>query len=312
MIIIKSLFLLIIGFVLLVKGADWFVEGSAAIARKLNIPELVIGLTIVAMGTSLPEAAVSITASLNGNAGIAVGNVAGSNIMNILIILGITSVITTIRIQKSTIRMEIPFLILVSAVFLGFGMTGNRLSGLEGVGFWTLFVVYLVYLYVMSQRNESDPAEDEKPMNRPVWQCLILLVISAIMIIKGSDLIVSGATDIAKVIGLSDRIIGLTIVAFGTSLPELVTCITAARKNKADLAIGNIVGSNIFNILFVLGTASLITPIPFESKFVVDAAFGIASAVILWLGSFRKRELARPAGIFMICVYACYFVKVML
>lgn len=312
MIIIKSLFLLVIGFVLLVKGADWFVEGSAAIARKLNIPELVIGLTIVAMGTSLPEAAVSITASLNGNAGIAVGNVAGSNIMNILIILGITSVITTIRIQKSTIRMEIPFLILVSAVFLGFGMTGNRLSGLEGVGFWALFVVYLVYLYVMSQRNESDPAEDEKPMNRPVWQCLILLVISAIMIIKGSDLIVSGATDIAKVIGLSDRIIGLTIVAFGTSLPELVTCITAARKNKADLAIGNIVGSNIFNILFVLGTASLITPIPFESKFVVDAAFGIAAAIILWLGSFRKRELARPAGIFMICVYACYFVKVML
>ncbi len=312
MIIIKSLFLLVIGFVLLVKGADWFVEGSAAIARKLNIPELVIGLTIVAMGTSLPEAAVSITASLNGNAGIAVGNVAGSNIMNILIILGITSVITTIRIQKSTIRMEIPFLILVSAVFLGFGMTGNRLSGFEGVGFWALFVVYLVYLYVMSQRNESDPAEDEKPMNRPVWQCLILLVISAVMIIKGSDLIVSGATDIAKVIGLSDRIIGLTIVAFGTSLPELVTCITAARKNKADLAIGNIVGSNIFNILFVLGTASLITPIPFESKFVVDAAFGIAAAVILWLGSFRKRELARPAGIFMICVYACYFVKVML
>lgn len=312
MIIIKSLFLLVIGFVLLVKGADWFVEGSAAIARKLNIPELVIGLTIVAMGTSLPEAAVSITASLNGNAGIAVGNVAGSNIMNILIILGITSVITTIRIQKSTIRMEIPFLILVSAVFLGFGMTGNRLSGLEGVGFWALFVVYLVYLYVMSQRNESDPAEDERPMNRPVWQCLILLVISAIMIIKGSDLIVSGATDIAKVIGLSDRIIGLTIVAFGTSLPELVTCITAARKNKADLAIGNIVGSNIFNILFVLGTASLITPIPFESKFIVDAAFGIAAAVILWLGSFRKRELARPAGIFMICVYACYFVKVML
>lgn len=312
MIIIKSLLLLVIGFVLLVKGADWFVEGSAAIARKLNIPELVIGLTIVAMGTSLPEAAVSITASLNGNAGIAVGNVAGSNIMNILIILGITSVITTIKIQKSTIIMEIPFLILVSAVFLGFGMTGNRLSGLEGVGFWALFVVYLVYLYVMSQRNESDPAEDEKPMNRPVWQCLILLVISAIMIIKGSDLIVSGATDIAKVIGLSDRIIGLTIVAFGTSLPELVTCITAARKNKADLAIGNIVGSNIFNILFVLGTASLITPIPFESKFIVDAAFGITAAVILWLGSFRKRELARPAGIFMICVYACYFVKVML
>lgn len=312
MIIIKSLLLLVIGFVLLVKGADWFVEGSAAIARKLNIPELVIGLTIVAMGTSLPEAAVSITASLNGNAGIAVGNVAGSNIMNIMIILGITSVITTIKIQKSTIIMEIPFLILVSAVFLGFGMTGNRLSGLEGVGFWALFVVYLVYLYVMSQRNESDPAEDEKPMNRPVWQCLILLVISAIMIIKGSDLIVSGATDIAKVIGLSDRIIGLTIVAFGTSLPELVTCITAARKNKADLAIGNIVGSNIFNILFVLGTASLITPIPFESKFIVDAAFGIAAAVILWLGSFRKRELARPAGIFMICVYACYFVKVML
>lgn len=309
---IESLFLLVIGFVLLVKGADWFVEGSAAIARKFGIPELVIGLTIVAMGTSMPEAAVSINAAINGNAGIAVGNVCGSNIMNILIILGITAVIMSVRVQNSTVKIEIPFLLLVTVLLLVFGKSGAELNSFEGMAFWACFVVYLIYLYIMSQRGESDPAEDSKPMERPVWQCLIILVITAFMIIKGSDFIVTGASNIASAIGLSDRIIGLTIVAFGTSLPELVTCVTAAMKGKADLAIGNIVGSNIFNILFVLGTTALITPVQFEERFITDTVFCIIAVLLLWLGCFRKKELGRASGILMLGVYTGYFIYIIL
>lgn len=309
---IESLFLLVIGFVLLVKGADWFVEGSAAIARKFGIPELVIGLTIVAMGTSMPEAAVSINAAINGNAGIAVGNVCGSNIMNILIILGITAVIMSVRVQNSTVKIEIPFLLLVTVLLLVFGKSGAELNSFEGMAFWVCFVVYLIYLYIMSQRGESDPAEDSKPMERPVWQCLIILVITVFMIIKGSDFIVTGASNIASAIGLSDRIIGLTIVAFGTSLPELVTCVTAAMKGKADLAIGNIVGSNIFNILFVLGTTALITPVQFEERFITDTVFCIIAVLLLWLGCFRKKELGRASGILMLGVYTGYFIYIIL
>lgn len=309
---IKSILLLVAGFVLLVKGADWFVEGSASIARKFGIPELVIGLTIVAMGTSMPEAAVSINAAINGNAGISVGNVCGSNIMNILIILGITAAIMAIKVQKSTIKIEIPFLLFITVLLFVFGRSGGVINSFEGMAFWACFVVYLIYLYIMSQRGESDPAEDSKPMDRPVWQCLIILIVTAFMIIKGSDFIVTGASNIASAIGLSDRIIGLTIVAFGTSLPELVTCVTAAFKGKADLAIGNIVGSNIFNILFVLGTTALITPVEFETRFLTDTAICILAVILLWLGSFRRRELGRAAGMLMLGIYTGYFIFVIL
>lgn len=309
--IIKSILLVIIGFVLLVKGADWFVEASASIARQMGVPELVIGLTIVAMGTSLPEAAVSVTAAMDGNAGITIGNVVGSNIMNILVVLGITACISAIKVQASTVKYEMPFLIVVTIVMLGLGHTDNNVVMLEGLVLWAFFLVYLIYLYIMSQRGESDPAEDEHPMNRPVWQDLIIIIVTVFLIVKGSDLIVAGASDIASMMGLSDRIIGLTIVAFGTSLPELVTCITAARKNKADLAIGNIVGSNIFNILFVLGTTALITPVPFDTKFLADMGFAILAAVVLWGAAYKDKQLKRGIGALMIVIYALYFVFVL-
>ena len=297
--------ILLAGFLFLVKGADWFVEGAACIAKKLGIPQLVIGLTIVAMGTSMPEAAVSVTAAMQQNAGITVGNVVGSNILNILIILGITAVITNVAIQRSTLHYEIPFMLAVTALLLGFGMTGGRITFTEGVIFWLFFLAYLGYLFVMARKENA--GEEGTVKDFPVWKCLFLMVFGGILVVKGSDFAVSGASAIARYFGMSERFIGLTIVALGTSLPELVTSVTAARRGNAGIAIGNIVGSNIFNILFVIGTAALICPVPFERKFIADTVIAIGAGVVLWLGTFRNRELRKPCGIVMLLCYAAYF-----
>ena len=297
--------ILLAGFLFLVKGADWFVEGAACIAKKLGIPQLVIGLTIVAMGTSMPEAAVSVTAAMQQNAGITVGNVVGSNILNILIILGITAVITNVTIQRSTLHYEIPFMLAVTALLLGFGITGGRITFTEGVIFWLFFLAYLGYLFVMARKENA--GEEGAVKDFPVWKCLLLMVLGGILVVKGSDFAVSGASAIARCFGMSERFIGLTIVALGTSLPELVTSVTAARRGNAGIAIGNIVGSNIFNILFVIGTAALICPVPFERKFIADTVIAIGAGVVLWLGTFRNRELRKPCGIVMLLCYAAYF-----
>ena len=297
--------ILLAGFLFLVKGADWFVEGAACIAKKLGIPQLVIGLTIVAMGTSMPEAAVSVTAAMQQNAGITVGNVVGSNILNILIILGITAVITNVTIQRSTLHYEIPFMLAVTALLLGFGMTGGRITFTEGVIFWILFLTYLGYLFMMARKENAE--EEGTVKDFPIWKCLLLMVLGGILVVKGSDFAVSGASAIARYFGMSERFIGLTIVALGTSLPELVTSVTAARRGNAGIAIGNIVGSNIFNILFVIGTAALICPVPFERKFIADTVIAIGAGVVLWLGTFQNRELRKPCGIVMLLCYAAYF-----
>lgn len=297
--------LLIVGFVMLVKGADWFVEGVAGIAEKFGIPQLVIGLTIVAMGTSAPEAAVSITSATKGNAGITIGNVVGSNILNVLIILGLTAVITKVAVQKSTVRYEIPFMLVITLVMLFLGITGNEINLVEGIVLWIFFILYMVYLFYMAKKQKEE-GEDSK--DKPVWQLILLGIVGAVMVVWGADLTVDAASEIAKMFGMSDRLIGLTIVAFGTSLPELVTSVTAARKGKADIAIGNIVGSNVFNILFVVGTTALVTPVIFESKFVIDTLVAFGAGVLLWLSVFRKKELRRPAGVVMLLAYAGYFV----
>lgn len=296
---------LVIGFVMLVKGADWFVEGAASIAGKLGIPQLVIGLTIVAMGTSLPEAAVSVSAALSGSAGITIGNVVGSNILNILIILGVTAVITNVKIQKSTLWYEIPFMILISLLLAVFGMTGNGISRLEGLIFWGLFLGFLAYLFVIAKKGKQEESENVKEI--PVWKCILFILIGGVCVVKGSDFAVSGASEIARFFGMSERFIGLTIVALGTSLPELVTSVTAARKGNVGIAIGNIVGSNIFNILFVVGTSALICNIPFEPKFLIDTLIAVGCGVVLWIGTIRYKELRRPFGFVMLCLYAMYF-----
>ena len=285
--------ILLVGFLFLVKGADWFVEGAASVAKKLGIPQLIIGLTIVAMGTSMPEAAVS-------------GNIVGSNILNVLIILGITAVITNVAIQTSTLRYEIPFMIVVTIVLLVFGITGGQVTFVEGVIFWILFLLYLGYLFVMAKKGTDQ--EEETAKDYPLWKCILFMVIGGVLVVKGSDFAVSGASAIARYFGMSERFIGLTIVAFGTSLPELVTSVTAAKKGNAGIAIGNIVGSNIFNILFVIGTTALICTVPFESKFIIDTIIAGIVGVILWIGTYKHKELRRPCGIFMLICYAAYFV----
>lgn len=303
---VLQVFILLVGFLLLVKGADWFVEGAAGIAKKLGIPQLIIGLTIVAMGTSMPEAAVSITAALQENAGITIGNIVGSNILNILIILGVTALITNVAIQKSTLYYEIPYMIAITIVLMIFGITGGDISFIEGIIFWLLFIVFLGYLFVMSKKGNSQENEEVKDI--PVWKCILFMLVGGVMVVKGSDFAVSGASAIARFFGMSERFIGLTIVAFGTSLPELVTSVTAAKKGNAGIAIGNIVGSNIFNILFVIGTTALICTVPFESKFIIDTIIAIASGAVLWLGTYKNRELRKPCGIVMLLGYAAYFI----
>ena len=303
--------LLIVGFVMLTKGADWFVDGSSALAFRLGIPQLVIGLTIVAMGTSAPEAAVSITSALKGNEGITVGNVVGSNIMNILLILGIASVIVPLAVQKSTRMIEIPYMIAITVLFGVLGYTGEMVTRVEGGILWIAFLIYLGYLLWMAKKGKEDNEPDEKQKSLPVQ--LLMILIGLICIVLGSDFVVDGATEIAKVIGISERIIGLTIVAFGTSLPELVTSIAAARRGNADIAIGNIVGSNVFNILFVAGTSALISPIVFESKFVLDTAVATATAVLLLVCVCNEEgNLKRSGGIIMLAAYAAYFVKLLI
>ncbi len=303
--ILIALFFLIVGFILLIKGADWFVDGAAGIAARFGIPQLVIGLTIVAMGTSAPEAAVSITAAKTGNAGITIGNVLGSNIMNILVILGITSLITAVAVQKSTVRYEIPFMLVITGVLMWLGWTGKEIVFWEGIVLWGLFIIYLAYLFVMAKKGQAEE-EEEKP--RALWIQIIMLFVGVAGIVFGSDLTVDNASKIASVLGMDDRLIGLTIVAFGTSLPELVTSVTAATKGKADIAIGNIVGSNVFNILFVAGTTALITPVAFKESFLIDSLVAIIAGVLLWVGVLKEQKLKRSAGGVMLIGYVIYFI----
>lgn len=307
---LMALGLLVLGFVLLVKGADWFVAGAADIARRLGIPQLIVGLTIVAMGTSMPEAAVSIAAALQGSADITVGNVLGSNIVNILIILGLTAVITRVEIQESTLRYEIPFMMVATVLLLVLGYTGYSITFVEGVVLWALFLLFLGYLFrsAKSGKGEDEADAEEKSEAMSVARCLLYMVVGGFLVVKGSDFAVMGASDIARFFGISERIIGLTIVALGTSLPELVTSVTAARRGDAGIAIGNIVGSNVFNILFVLSTTALIVDVPFAPAFMVDMGVAIASGVILWAGAYMYRGLNRTVGAVMLVAYGIYFV----
>ncbi len=300
--------LLVVGFAMLVKGADWFVDGAAGIAKKFGIPELVVGLTIVAMGTSAPEAGVSINAALQNNAGISVGNVIGSNILNILIILGLCGIIVNVVVQKSTLFIEIPFMLVVTIVLIVMGVTGGEISFVEGVVFWALFILYLAYLFRMAKKGKQEPGDAEV---RPVWKLLLLAIIGGAIVVWGSDITVDSAVYIAEKVGISARVIGLTIVALGTSLPELVTSVTAAKKGNADIAIGNIVGSNIFNILFVLGTSALITNIPYEANFIIDGIIAVAAGVLLWISTIKTKKITRPWGITMLVSYAAYVVYLM-
>lgn len=307
-----QLVLLAIGFFLLGKGSDWFVDGAAGIARRFGISQIVIGLTIVAMGTSLPEAGVSIEAAFNHNAGISIGNIVGSNIMNIQLILGFSALVATLPMPRMTILIELPFLIAVSALLYWLGLKGE-LTFTDGCIFLVLFAIFLCYMYYLPklkkrfglEYKEDEPAGIEGSVGKIVG----ITVVGIALIFFGAQVTVGAATALAKLAGVSDRIIGLTLVALGTSLPELCTSVTAAWKGNTDLAIGNIVGSNIFNILFVLGTSALLTNIPYARSFNLDSQIMVGTAILLLLLALPKRRLNRVSGLIFLLAFAGYMYR---
>ena len=300
---LMNIILLIAGFLFLTYGADMFIDGASALARRFHIPEIVIGLTVVAFGTSLSEASVSIASVLHGADGVAVGNILGSNIANIFLVLGITAIITTLSIQKNTIRYEIPFVGFITLLLMCVGAYWGVISRFWSGVLVALLCIFMFYLVCCSRQEiESDtPAPHMSGI-----KMILFLVVGIAAVIFSSNLIVDSSVNIARAVHISERIIGLTVIAFGTSLPELVTCIVAAIKKRSDLAVGNIIGSNIINILFVLGVTGLIKPIPFEPAFLIDGAVGIIAVVMLWLFVFRCGKLTRNNGIVLLLSYFFY------
>ncbi len=312
---ILNIVLLIVGFILLIKGADVFVEGASKVAAMLNIPQIVIGLTIVAFGTSAPEAAVSIASSFKGTAGIAIGNIIGSNIANVLLILGVSGIIGALTIKKNTYFIETPFVILITIVLLTLGYLGGSISKLDGCILWAFFLVFLYYLYRLTKKGDDTAVDDipELDENDRLWKLIIMIVLGIVCVVVGSQVTVDSASYIAKEFGVADRIIGLTIVSIGTSLPELVTSVSASFKGKNDIAIGNIIGSNIFNILFVLGTASLVAPqgIPFASSFIIDGVISIGAIILFMLFIGKDMKLKKYGAFLMLISYISYIIYIL-
>ncbi|MDE6952620.1 MAG: calcium/sodium antiporter [Erysipelotrichales bacterium] len=312
---ILNIILLVVGFVLLIKGADVFVEGASKVAAMLHIPQIVIGLTIVAFGTSAPEAAVSIVSAYKDTAGIAIGNIIGSNIANVLLILGVSGMIGVLTIKKNTFFIETPFVIVISAVLLALGYFDGNISFTDGIILWVFFLMFLYYLYRLTKQGDDGAVDDvpELEENDRLWKLILMIVLGIICVVVGSQVTVDAASDIATSFGVSDRIIGLTIVSIGTSLPELVTSVSASIKGKNDIAIGNIIGSNIFNILFVLGTASLVAPngIPFASNFLFDGIIAIGSIVMFMVFINKKMQLRRMGAFIMLLSYIGYIVYIL-
>ncbi len=328
-----AVLLLVIGFVFLVKGADWFVDGAAGLAAKMRIPQLVIGLTIVALGTSAPELATSVVSAVEHNVGFAIGNVLGSNIVNILLILGLSALFCVLPVQKDSLKIDLPVLIGVSLLIILFGKTGNEINRLEG-GFMALcLVAYTVFLIMgalkkrakegtMSALNDHEVVVEGakktgfagwyEGMKEYTWFLVAATLVGLGVIIGGAMLAVEGAETIAYEIGLSQKVVGLTVVSIGTSLPELITSVMAAKKGETDIAVGNIVGSNIFNILMVAGMSALIMPLPFASEgvtFLWDGIIALGAAGLLCAFAYCKgHKIKKWQGIVMIVCYVAYLV----
>lgn len=314
---------LVIGFVLLIKGADFFVEGSSSVAKRLHVPSIIIGLTIVAMGTSLPETAVSVSASLAGNNELAVSNVVGSNIFNLMVVIGVCAILATVNVARETIRRDIPLSLICAGLLMLFGIiglgdkTGMTLGHLDGVIFIVLFACYIIYMVrtAMKASKEGKKVEieggsDEEIKIVSVPMSILFIIGGAIAIAVGGDVTVDAASRIASDLGMSQTLIGLTIVSIGTSLPELVTSIVAARKNEVDMALGNAIGSNIFNILMVLGIASAISPISIITENIIDLCVLIVFTICAWIFAGTKKKIGRAEGLCMVALYAAYAVYI--
>lgn len=294
--------LLLVGFVLLIKGADFFVEGSSSLARILRIPSVIIGLTIVAMGTSAPEASVSINAALAGSNDIAISNVVGSNIFNGLVVVGVCAVLAAFQTNKDILKRDMPLNICVSAI-LCLMFPDGKLSRIEGILLLAGMVLYLCFM-IRSALKNREPGADIQTLSLPV--SLLYIVGGLAAVIFGGDLVVDKACIIARSWGVSQNFIGLTIIAVGTSLPELVTSIVATRKGDSSLALGNAIGSNLFNILFILGMSSVISPLHVLDESVIDCLLLTVSAVILYLFARSKKKMTRLEGVICILLYISY------
>ena len=296
---------LLVGLGLIVLGADWLVEGASTLARKAGVSEFVIGLTIVGFGTSCPELVVSLTGALEGNADVDVGNVLGSNIFNVLFILGLTALLCPVSMTADNRKRDIPETLLVTVLFLGFGMV-NGLSRWEGALFLLLFA-----LYIFASFRRGKPSEEEKVPSKPrkLWLSILLVLAGLAGLIFGGNLFVDSATALARMLGVSDKFIAVTILAGGTSLPELATSLVAALKGRDQLALGNILGSNVFNILLILGSSALITPLSFASVTYVDALVLLLSValLLLWAYTGRRERIDRWEGAFMLLLFGAYY-----
>ncbi len=318
--------LLVIGFFLLVKGADYFVDGSSSIAKKLRVPSLIIGLTIVAFGTSAPEASVSITAAINSQNGMAIGNVIGSNIFNLLMVIGASGIIKPLIVEKSMLSKEFPFLLLISIILvilsldtLFFNSTINTIGRIDGLILLILFGLFLYYLIssALKNRNESyfeaESSIDIDTVNLKVIEKsasiikpILISIIGICAVILGGNLVVNSASNIATSFGISEQLIGLTIVSIGTSLPEFVTSVIAATKGESDLALGNVVGSNIFNILFILGASSVISPLTVNYKLIIDGIIMILSTLLVYFYAYRKNNISKLESLSLLVFYLLY------
>ncbi len=309
---LKAIGILLVGFVLLIKGADFFVEGSSAVAKKLRIPSIIVGLTIVAIGTSMPELAVSVSAALAGNNEIAISNVVGSNIFNLLVVCGVCSLFASLAVSKSTLKVDFPIAIGCSILLLGMCFMGNSVNRIDGAILLVLFIIYISILVRQALKARANTGgSDEKEKNSkdiPVWLCIIYIVGGIAAIKFGGDFVVDGASTIAAKLGMSDTLVGLTVVAVGTSLPELVTSVVASRKGEVDMAFGNVIGSNICNILFILGLSGAISPMAVITDNIVDIIVLIAVSLISYVFVRSEQKLVKKEGIVMLAIYVVYMI----
>ena len=312
---------LLFGFVALVKGADWFVDGSASLAKVFRVPSLIIGLTIVALGTSAPELAVSSTAALQGSNEIALSNVVGSNMFNLLVVLGACALFCKVPCGDDVLKRDFPFsisnalLVLVlassSAVFAGnifshdMSSQAGEIGRIEGIVLIILFVIYIIRLIKVAKNNKTEESDEEL---KPVWKCILLILVGIVLIVAGGQAVVNSAKEIARFFGMTETLIGLTVVALGTSLPELVTSVVAARKNEVGLAVGNVIGSNIFNLMLILGTSAALHPVAVNFASFFDLIILILMSVVTYVFLLSKKELNRMEGIVMILIYVCQIV----
>ena len=302
--LLKNILILVLGFILLIKGADFFVDGASCVAKRFNVPGLIIGLTVVAMGTSLPELSVSVTSSLAGENSLAVSNVVGSNIFNVMAILGITAALKPVPVSKSALKTDFPFNLLCGAVLLLACLIGGELSRADGIIMLIIFVIFLMNSILRAKGQ--DPDDENTVRDISLFLSVVFIVGGAMAVKFGGDFVIQGASFIAHAAGMSKTLIGLTIMAFGTSLPELVTSVVAARKGQTDMAVGNILGSNIFNIVFILGIASTISPILIITENVIDIVFMTGCIILVFVFALSGRKINRIEGAAMLLSYAGY------